>query len=747
MPSQRTVRSMQVPILLVLALLLTTVAVLPGFAAHEEGFELDGNVAKNGELDWEDFLEGPGTVSAKTSLPAGYIAADASDDYTLPDMTTFTQGSKDTLDIDQWSCASSNNVNSKVDITNAYAAAQRNAADELIVTFGMEIRAPEGNSNVGMWFLKDPDAGCSAASGTASFTGQHDEGDVLLVSAFTNGGTVANITAYKFTAGALIAFGSGGRCGDTGDDDMCAIANDSQSVDTPWLSPDRKGADKPLAQNTFFEGGINITRTFDTEPEEECFTKFLANTRSSQSLTATLFDYTIGDLPICGGLTIVKVTDPAATDADFTFKITGPDSLDEDFTLNASTDEATASDRKSYSDVFAGQYTITETVPGGWDLTDITCRNAAGTALDVGYGLGDESVIVDVGVEADVTCTFTNQLRHSILIVKTGPDGELLADARFSAFGPGDSTTEHVLNHGEPETDGPDGIHCVDDLVPGTYAITETQTPTGYEANDNIPDVTTSNTSTCADRLADYDPAQPEGTEGTEDPLLSLEDFITAADREVPNQASPVNLIVTKWKLTMVETTDETSELVRELVRSETPLQYFEFTVYEGDIDANGDPTTDVVAGGPTETGADGEATFQGLAVGDTFTVCETAVPVYGVDEDAGYWSEGGCQSFTTQLDTDVELDFDNAPRADVSIEFFDVTGYTSIDIQCFDAGADPAVDDPIGELEVLPDATPTPGGGGTLDLEKLDLGDYDCVLKLRNGGGTPAETPEEPTA
>ncbi|WP_052668433.1 prealbumin-like fold domain-containing protein, partial [Nitriliruptor alkaliphilus] len=130
-----------------------------------------------------------------------------------------------------------------------------------------------------------------------------------------------------------------------------------------------------------------------------------------------MFDDTTGELEICGGLTIVKETDPAGEDQDFDFTITGPgiDGTGE-FELNAADhDEGEGNPASTtFSDLLIGDYTITEVdIPDGWDLTSIVCDD--GTTGN----LADDAVTVSVGVSTGVTCTFTNTLRHSILVEKT----------------------------------------------------------------------------------------------------------------------------------------------------------------------------------------------------------------------------------------------------------------------------------------------------------------------------------------
>ena len=69
----------------------------------------------------------------------------------------------------------------------------------LVLYFGMEKNTPNGDNNMGVWFLQDGTVNCNAGSGAGtSFTGVHKDGDVLLVAAFTNGGGSPSISAYKW---------------------------------------------------------------------------------------------------------------------------------------------------------------------------------------------------------------------------------------------------------------------------------------------------------------------------------------------------------------------------------------------------------------------------------------------------------------------------------------------------------------------------------------------------------------------
>ena len=322
-------------------------------AVHDEAFQLDGDVSastlthiggdppgsKTQALDWDSFFDDLGQEKA---LPADFTEAEFIRDFrTNPgcsiteqsgtfctaDQTTYATGSKDTLDITPgWQCNFDNNVNSKIDIMNAYAAAYtRPSDDHFILYFGMEKNAFTGTNNVAFWFLQG-DANCSSEGGSAAWTGSHQDGDVLVVSEFTSGGGVSSIFAYEWvdpdgsgpTPGFLneTAIGSGGDCkSNTGGDSICATTNSGPNavtgtITTPWLTSNKNdGVGHSLRATEFFEGGIDITQVFGAGAPT-CFNTFVGDTRSSVSLTATLFDYARGRLGECG---VSMETEPSTT--------------------------------------------------------------------------------------------------------------------------------------------------------------------------------------------------------------------------------------------------------------------------------------------------------------------------------------------------------------------------------------------------------------------------------------------------
>ena len=333
-------------------------------AVHGEEFQLDGNtLASLGtnvggsaqDFDWDSLFDSAG---AEKALPSADFTASgfkrdfvtgANNAFLTSDTTTFATGSKDSLPISGWQCNFDNNVNSKIDVMNAYAATfvDRNGAgvadDEEIIYFALERNANTGSANVAFWFLQE-DVGCSTTGAAATFTGAHRAGDLLIVSEFSGGGTVSTIVVYEWVGGANgflnqtpVASGVDCRSGTTpADDTVCATAN-TAAISTPWLTAAKTlnpnvGHSLPTAQ--FFEGGLNLTQA---DLGGTCFTTFLGDTRSSTSLTATLFDYAGGRLGDCGSG--VVTTPSAGSDGAVSIGATGSISVTDSalLTVNGAT--------------------------------------------------------------------------------------------------------------------------------------------------------------------------------------------------------------------------------------------------------------------------------------------------------------------------------------------------------------------------------------------------------------------------
>jgi len=348
------------------ALLIGAVAALTlaiagvSLAVHDEDFQLDGDVDSSTQttvgdggpqtVDWDQIITAAGVPAA--SLPPGFEDAafrkdfnHSGDTFLTFDNSTYATGSKDTLPISGWQCNRDNNVNGKIDVMNAYTTAYTNADGDDLIYFALERFTNTGTANVAFWFLQD-EVGCESPGGAVTFTGAHVDGDVLVVSEFSNGGVVSTINVYRWDGGANgslnpTPIGVGVDCRAENllpDDEVCAASNRTTNgvngtITTPWLTANKAdGVGNELRTSEFFEGGINLT---DLNLGGRCFSSFLGNTRSSTSLTATLFDFAGGTIGSCEpGMTTQASTNgtvlPGAPVTDTaTITITGADNPDD----------------------------------------------------------------------------------------------------------------------------------------------------------------------------------------------------------------------------------------------------------------------------------------------------------------------------------------------------------------------------------------------------------------------------------
>jgi hypothetical protein len=277
---------------------------IPAAAVHDVGlFELDANVIDQAAAgdDWSNIFAG--TDSAFTDT--GIVADPAP-------QTIFTGGgSKDDLDIPQWK-HKNGSVPDKDDITNAYAAAYTSGGDTYIY-FGLDWFAVQGSSNVGFWFFQDdvaPIPGTPVGS-TSTFSGEHEVGDLLVLSEFDEGGGGVSIKVFEWVGtggdegGGTLQTLIGGDTGLPADcdtvaagDDVCANVNTSPILDAdiPWNYVG-KGGTRNMPTAAFFEGGINLSALL---PDEPCITNMVAETRSSFEVNAVLKDFAHADFQLCG---------------------------------------------------------------------------------------------------------------------------------------------------------------------------------------------------------------------------------------------------------------------------------------------------------------------------------------------------------------------------------------------------------------------------------------------------------------
>jgi len=233
-------------------------------------------------------------------------------------------------------------------------------------------------------------------------------------------------------------------------------------------------------------GHYNLTNLGCTEDKVDNSTEDLDNRRATINLDP-------GETITCtftnihkGTIVIEKVTNPAGgTGFDFTDDIESPPhsfSLDDGGTQN-------------FVDVEPGAYTVTETVPWGWEIATIVCSDDSPTEVPSG------TASIDLAPEEAVACTFTNKALDTDgdgifdHLEGTGdrdgdgiPDcldydpsgyfydeatGEIIAGGRVSVTGPGAVTIVHDGSSGfyQFTTDGTAGTYTITLTLPPSYVL------------------------------------------------------------------------------------------------------------------------------------------------------------------------------------------------------------------------------------------------------------------------------------
>ena len=101
-----------------------------------------------------------------------------------------------------------------------------------------------------------------------------------------------------------------------------------------------------------------------------------------------------------GAIVVGKVTDPGGAEASFTFSGDAAGAIGDGESITV-------------SDLSAGSYSSSETVPAGWSLTDISCDDD-----DSSGNIGTATATFNVAAGETVTCIFTNTQLASITVEK-----------------------------------------------------------------------------------------------------------------------------------------------------------------------------------------------------------------------------------------------------------------------------------------------------------------------------------------
>src|SRR5438128_3454349 len=429
-------------------------------------FELDGNIYHNSGATSttlpEDWGGCTGNVSCATGrglfdangntnpLPLGGLDAHWVNDgpHATTDLTTFTTGSKDTLDIANagWQCAPSGNLTPKDDILHSYSFAiipqSGPRTGDLLVYAGFERFANNGAADLGLWLLQDSTVGCSSTKGAVSFTGAHVVGDILVVGEFSTGGSVTTLNLFEWVGitkatplGVMNITSTGGADCTVAPDtaNICARSNIGPISTLPWSTEDTTSGPNTLTSAAFFEVGIDLTGLFGSNAP--CINRFIFDTRTSPSLTATLVDYAQGALATCPTAAIstnvspspipfggsatdtatVTLTTASTVSGTVTFNVYGPfsspatstsctsSSLVTPFSPNTVTIGPGASPQSATS----GAFTPSATGYYGWTATYNPATPRNGNTVSTSCGDANETLLV-LSIPKITAFDFTN---------------------------------------------------------------------------------------------------------------------------------------------------------------------------------------------------------------------------------------------------------------------------------------------------------------------------------------------------
>jgi hypothetical protein len=315
------------------------------FAVHDLNvFELEGNALDDPVAgdDWENVAPG-GTQNVPGAGAKSFEEEEPADASTI-----FTGGgSKDPQDISSWKWKNGGGLPDKDNLLHSFAARYTDevTGDELLY-FGSDRFDNSGDAVQGFWFLQDEVTPVGTNGG--GFDGLHTNGDLLILSDFSNGGDVSTINVYEwddrcnregdvvdrdgdpltdddFVCGdanlLLLASSEAANCDTVADgDDFCGIVN-SNTIELPWTFTDKSGTtfdhdgdpDTPpipgALNGEFFEGGVNLTAL---GLGERCFSTVISESRSSTSTTAVLKDFVIADFDVCEAA-LTTQTSPSGT--------------------------------------------------------------------------------------------------------------------------------------------------------------------------------------------------------------------------------------------------------------------------------------------------------------------------------------------------------------------------------------------------------------------------------------------------
>ncbi|MFN5335237.1 MAG: hypothetical protein ACK5BV_08630, partial [Bacteroidota bacterium] len=196
----------------------------------------------------------------------------------------FTEGSKDFFPANMlvWSISQ---TKAKNDIANGAAILK-----DGILYFAGDRTSNNGDAQIGFWLYLNGTGPVVGPLGN-TFAPPHVDGDVLVLADFTGGGRNATVSIFQWDdSGNGDVPNTNGNLRTTSLTGIVAENNDAQyPIPSGWVSECFRSA--TYETNMFYEGKVDLTTL---NVGNLCNTSFLLETRSSQSITASLDDFVAG---------------------------------------------------------------------------------------------------------------------------------------------------------------------------------------------------------------------------------------------------------------------------------------------------------------------------------------------------------------------------------------------------------------------------------------------------------------------
>jgi hypothetical protein len=170
--------------------------------------------------------------------------------------------------------------------------------------------------------------------------------------------------------------------------------------------------------------------------------------------------------------------------------------------VDCRTDTTDSSGYYEFGGLSDGTYSVQEVCGAGWGQTYPAPTNGCGSGVHAG-------IVINLANADQGPYDFGNAY-GSIIIRKEAKDKRavggvaLLGGAGFT-FDPnpfaGGVGTPEIFDGGAQDQAGGDGILCLDDVLIGSYQVSETDVPANYDGDPDTETVVVSSASRCADRL------------------------------------------------------------------------------------------------------------------------------------------------------------------------------------------------------------------------------------------------------